>query len=196
MTAVPVSSANSPSAELGGRLRHARLALGLSLKAVALRSGCSESMVSKVERALVEPSLAMLHRLAGALETNVSDLIASEWPADGPVLTAATRQTFPLARTSTASVRMEKLTALMRGSLLQANIHIIEPGARSDGQISHLGEEVGYVLEGHVRLYLGDAVYDLAPTDSFHFASHISHGYENIGTGLARILWVNTPATF
>jgi transcriptional regulator with XRE-family HTH domain len=191
------SAQEKNATELGARLRHARLLLGLSLKSVAELSECSESMVSKVERGLVEPSLAMLHRLAGALRTNVSDLIAADWPKDGPVLTARDRQTYPLdAALSKLPVRMEKLTTFVRGGLLQANIHIVEPGGRSDGQISHIGEEVGYVLEGEVLLHLADKSYKLGPTDSFHFASHISHGYENIGTGLARILWVNTPATF
>ena len=197
--ALPQRSADAyrTAADLGARLRHTRQVLGLSLKVVAERSSCSESMVSKVERGLVEPSLAMLHRLAGALQTNVSDLIAPDWSREGPVLTARDRQTYPLdAAASAAPVRMEKLTTFIRNGLLQANIHIIDPGARSDGQISHMGEEVGYVLEGSVLLHLGDESYVLSPTDSFHFASHIPHGYENIGTSVARILWVNTPATF
>lgn len=186
---------NAP--DLGGRLRYARLSLGLSLKDVAHRSDCSESMVSKVERGLVEPSLAMLHRIAGALETNVSDLIADDWSEDGPVLTAAARKTFPLPGAKRPlSVRMEKLTSFIQGGLLQANIHIVDPGGRSDGVISHLGEEAGYVLEGTILLTLGDDRYVLHATDSFHFSSRVPHGYENVGSDVARILWVNTPATF
>ncbi|MCY1234961.1 HTH-type transcriptional regulator PuuR [compost metagenome] len=83
-----------------------------------------------------------------------------------------------------------------RGGLLQANIHIVWPGEASDGQIEHQGEEVGYVLEGQLELMLGDDVYLIGPGDAFTFASQVPHGYRNVGDVVARVLWVNSPATF
>ena len=83
-----------------------------------------------------------------------------------------------------------------RGGLLQANIHIVSPGEASDGQIEHVGEEVGYVLEGTLELTLGDMSYTVGVGDAFTFPSSVPHGYRNAGTGVARVLWVNSPATF
>lgn len=184
------------SGVLGARVRHARLLQGLTLKEVGRRAQCSESAVSKVERNLVAPSLAMLHRLASALGTNISNLTADEWRPSGPVLRAGARPVQGFRQGEQNGVTLERLTGAMRGGLLQANIHLIPPRTKSDGLIEHRGEEVGYVLEGSVRLQLGEDSYQLEVGDSFHFASQIPHGYENTGEHIARILWINTPATF
>lgn len=73
------------------RLRHARLAQEITLKQLALKVGCSESLLSKLENEVASPSLAMLHRVASALETSISDLMAENWVADSPVVKAEQR---------------------------------------------------------------------------------------------------------
>ncbi|OXM17837.1 XRE family transcriptional regulator [Pantoea sp. AV62] len=179
------------------RLRHARLAQEITLKQLAQKVGCSESLLSKLENEIAAPSLAMLHRLATALETNISDLMAESWVADSPVMKAdSRRRKLFVHRNRKGGIELENLTHHHKGGLLQGNIHVIEPGVASDGQIEHHGEEMGYVLEGEVALYLGDQVYALSVGDSFYFPSNVPHGYRNSGTTVAKVLWVNTPVTF
>jgi transcriptional regulator with XRE-family HTH domain len=187
-------SPSSAALDLGTRLKHARLARRMTLKDCAARANCSESQVSKVERGLVAPSLAMLHRLAAALESNVSFLIG-ERMAVGPILRQGSRHVSVFEQ-GKGGLQLERLCNADRRSLLQANIHIVPPGARSDGLIHHQGEEVGLVIEGKVVLTLGEERHILLAGDAFHFASHVPHGYENPGAETARIYWVNTPATF
>jgi len=183
--------------DLGMRLRHARLAQEITLKQLAQKVGCSESLLSKLENEVAAPSLAMLHRLATALETNISDLMAESWVADSPVMKAESRRRKRFVhRNRKGGIELENLTHHHKGGLLQGNIHVIEPGGASDGQIEHHGEEMGYVLEGEVALYLGDQVYELSVGDSFYFPSNVPHGYSNTGTVGAKVLWVNTPVTF
>jgi transcriptional regulator with XRE-family HTH domain len=176
---------------LGVRLRHTRLVAGLTLIQLAKKAECSESLISKIERGSATPSLAMLHRLAMALDTNISTLMSEEAVVVGPILREGER---PVIKTG--GISMERLVLPTRGGLLQANIHIVEPGAASDGQIEHTGEEVGYVLEGMLELNLGDESYKLGPGDAFTFSSSVPHGYKNIGKVVAKVLWVNSPATF
>ncbi|WP_455812837.1 cupin domain-containing protein [Pseudomonas graminis] len=183
--------------DLGMRLRHARLAQEITLKQLALKVGCSESLLSKLENEVASPSLAMLHRLASALETSISDLMAESWVADSPVVKAEqrVRKRF-VHRNKKGGIELENLTHHHKGGLLQGNIHIIEPGVASDGQIEHQGEEMGYVLEGEIALYLGDQTWSLSVGDSFYFPSNVPHGYRNTGASVAKVLWVNTPVTF
>ncbi|WP_342050640.1 MULTISPECIES: helix-turn-helix domain-containing protein [unclassified Cupriavidus] len=183
--------APSPTATLGLRLKHARLVAGLTLLQVARKADCSESLLSKLERGLATPSLAMLHRLAVALDTNIAALTSEEAPLDSPIRRAGERHVI-----RAGGIALERLVLPQRGGLLQANIHIVSPGEASDGQIVHAGEEVGYVLEGTLELMLGDETYVIQAGDAFHFPSHVAHGYRNVGTGIARVLWVNSPATF
>ncbi|EJN10313.1 putative transcriptional regulator [Herbaspirillum sp. YR522] len=179
--------------QLGARLRHARRLRNLTLKECADTAGCSEGQLSKVERGVSAPSLALLHRLAHLYASNVSELLGKTAPNSSPVLLRGSRPTFGRNH---ADISLERMDHAAPGSLLQAHIHIIPVGAKSDGLIEHVGEEVGYVLEGTVKLTIGGETYVLTVGDGFHFPSQMPHGYENIGADVARIYWVNTPATF
>jgi transcriptional regulator with XRE-family HTH domain len=192
LTINSASRDNKPvAAGLGVRLRHSRLVVGLTLLQLAQAAGCSESLISKIERGSATPSLAMLHRLAMALGTNISALMSEEAPSAGPILRKGERPVI-----AAGGIELERLVLPTRGGLLQANIHIVSPGAASGGSIEHAGEEIGYVLEGTLELTLGEEQYSLVEGDVFTFSSQIPHGYRNTGTGVARILWVNSPATF
>lgn len=184
-------SASKLPSLLGARIRHARRMVGMTLTQLAGKAGCSESMISKVENAQAAPSLAMLHRIAVALESNIAALTSEDSPTASPVMRQGER---PVIKTG--DISLDRLVLAERGGLLQANIHIIEPGAASDGQIVHVGEEVGYVLVGKVELALGDERYILQAGDAFTFSSQQPHGYRNVGRSVAKIVWVNTPATF
>jgi transcriptional regulator with XRE-family HTH domain len=183
--------ASAPRALLGGRLRHARRMAGLTLLQLAQRAHCSDSLISKIEKGNATPSLATLHRLAVALNSNIAALTSAAQPTGGPVMRQGERPVI-----LGGDIALERIVLPSRNGLLQANIHILEPGQGSDGQIEHVGEEVGYVLEGTVELTLRSTSYILQAGDAFTFTSETPHGYRNVGETTAKILWVNTPATY
>lgn len=185
------ADAKSATMTLGVKLRHARLVAGYTLLQLAGKAGCSESLISKIERGLATPSFTMLHRLAVALDTNIGALTSEDEPNQSPVVRQGERPVI-----QAGGVALERVVLPKRGGLLQANIHIVWPGEASDGQIEHQGEEVGYVLEGQLELMLGDETFPIGPGDSFSFSSQVPHGYRNVGDSVAKVLWVNSPATF
>lgn len=171
--------------------------LGKKLKDVAEIVGCSESLLSKLENGHANPSVQMLHRIARALEINVASLFAEEDSCEGIVTRADDR---PLIDTEQSrgghGVRIQRLIPHASGHLLQGNIHIIDPGGESTGYLEHVGEEVGYVIEGEIELVVGAEVISLGAGDSFCFRSERPHRYSNPGKSVAKIVWVNTPPTF
>lgn len=182
---------------LGVRLRHARLARGLRLKDVAEKVPCSESLISKIERNRAVPSLRMLHRLAAVLDTSIAVLLTPTAVGDEIVSRKGDRPILQLDSTnSNAHILLERLIPYQTGLLLEANIHIVEPGAESDGEIQHKGEEIGYILEGCLQLWVDGVDYNLFPGDVFYFDSSRRHRYRNVAATVTRILWVNTPPTF
>jgi len=187
-----------PLPALGARIKHARMVHGLTLKALAQQARCSESMLSRVERGQAMPSLATLHRLAQALGSNVAELASAHAPPQAPVQRAHERPVIEFAgpRRRQPGVSLERVIVPMRGQLLQADIHVLQPRAESLEQIRHAGEEVGYVIEGSFELRLGDEVHVLQAGDTFYFPSDVPHSYRNPGDRVARVLWINTPATF
>lgn len=188
--------------QLGMRVRYSRTLLGLTLKAVAEQVGCSESMLSKIERGQAMPSLTMLHGIANALQTNVAELVTSPGSTPSPVIRAGTRTVVKFdhhgdaAQPAANDISLERLIPPMRGQLLQGDIHVLEPGAESGGVIRHQGEELGFVLEGDLELTIDGTVWQLQVGDAFYFASDLPHNYRNPGAVQTRVLWVNTPPTF
>ncbi|WP_202988071.1 cupin domain-containing protein [Pseudomonas typographi] len=183
-------------AGLGLRLRAMRLNKGLRIKDVAEIAACSESMISKVEKGTAMPSLRVLHSLAAALGTTIGALFEAP-KAEGIVRRAGERPVIRLGEADhSPCVALERVAPAQTGALLEVNIHIIEPGARSDGAITHEGEELGYVLDGCLELIVENERHLLQVGDSFWFPSDQKHHYSNPGRVTARILWVNTPPTF
>lgn len=182
---------------IGSRLHHARLLREVRMKDVAAAAGCSESLISKIENNKVMPSLRVLHRLCEALNLPLGELLANS-DENGAVVTRADQRrivTIDALRTGTG-IRLERLVPYSKGHLLQGNIHVIAPGGSSDGDITHDGEEVGYVISGEIELVVDGQVHAIFAGDSFCYRSELPHGYRNAGETEARVLFVNTPPTF
>jgi transcriptional regulator with XRE-family HTH domain len=180
---------------LGQHIRQLRKARNMSLKQLAGEAGCSESMLSKVENGKGNPSLNILHRIAKALGANMGSLFSPE-AGDGVVQRKGARHLAQLTSGRGQGIILEYLTPDLPGHRLQAHIHIVEPGGSTKGDISHEGEEAGYVLEGELELTVEGASHLLQEGDSFFFDSNLNHSFRNPGSVTARVLWVNTPPTF
>src|SRR5215210_298547 len=66
------------SEELGGRVRELRRERGLTLEALAERSGVSRAMISKVERGEKNPTLVVAVKVAEGLGVTLSELLGVE----------------------------------------------------------------------------------------------------------------------
>ena len=64
------------SARIAERLRLERAARGWTLAELAIRSGVSRAMISKIERGEASPTATLLVRLAGAFDLTLGGLIA------------------------------------------------------------------------------------------------------------------------
>lgn len=187
----------SDAVRLGTRLRLARQTLGLTLKALAEGANCSESLLSKIENGKASPSLPMLHRLVKILGINIGWMFEESDGEEGIVFRSGTRPLIALDPLRQGEgILLERIVPYSHGHLLQCNIHHVEENGESAGPIEHLGEEVGYVLEGDIELIVADRSYILHPGDAFAFKSEQPHHYRNAGKGRASIFWVNTPPTF
>ena len=180
---------------VGGKLRHVRRLRKMTLKAVADRIGSSESMLSKIELGHVTPSLQMLAKLAEVLGTSIAALFGEEHRLPVAVYQNGERPTIGLGskRGQADHTQLERLIPHAEGRLLNANLHVVPPGGGSNGTLCHPGEEVGFVIEGFVELIVDGKSMLLGAGSSFFFSSSLPHSYKNIGTTIARIVWVNSP---
>lgn len=184
----------------GRKIKYERLLKGYTLKRLAELVGCSESMVSKVENSRLSPSLAMLHRIAAALEVSVSDLILQE----NDDLSAGKVVVFPANRfeitgkdrdEARAGVWFDRILPFGHDGLLQVQILHLEPGAEQPRFLHHEGEELIFVLDGVLDVIVEDETYPVGRGDMIYFSSMLDHRYGNSGDRMARAFWVNTPPT-
>lgn len=183
--------------DIGTKLRMMRRMNKMRLKDVAEAVDCSESLLSKIENNRVEPSLKVLHRITAVLGTTIAELFAAKRENDITVQHEGERRVVVTRATEEGgAVSLERIIPFGDDQLLDANIHIVDPKTDSGGDITHAGEEVGYVLDGVLELTIEDVTYQLTAGDSFYFRSELRHRYYNPGDTTTRVLWVNTPPTF
>lgn len=194
MSTSPTVSEQAPfGADIGRRIRNLRHIKGLTLKDLADRTACSESMLSKVENGKAQVSLTLLHRVVQSLDITITALFSESQADQGVVTQAKDRSTF---RIDANGSRLERLIPPNKGHLLEGNLHILAPGGGSDGILMHEGEEVGYVLSGTLELTVNGVQYVLHTGDSFVYRSEQPHSYRNPSKSTTRVLWVSTPPTF
>jgi transcriptional regulator with XRE-family HTH domain len=176
---------------VGGRLRALRRERGLPLKAVAEGTGLSIGFLSQVERGLSSPSLRVLTQIADLFGVGLSALFGAESPeAAGFVTRAGERAELTLWR---SGITKQLLTRPDGDGALSLFLMRLSPGASTgDEMVTHDGEEAGLVLEGRLSLTVEAVTHDLAPGDSFRFASRRPHRYGNpAAEGDAVVVWVN-----
>ncbi|MFG2648895.1 helix-turn-helix domain-containing protein [Streptomyces sp. NPDC048436] len=174
------------------QLRELRRRAALTLEAAARTVGLSPAHLSRLETGQRQPSLPMLLALARTYGTTVSELLG-ETSADRDAIVRAA----DMEPTRAGGWTYWQAGAPAR-SMQALRVHVPH-GAQGDIVRVHPGEEWLYVLQGRLRLRLGDTTYTLDPGDSAHFDSLTPHriaAADHLGTDL---LFVHTllqsPAT-
>ncbi len=180
---------------IGQMIKELRSKRGLTLDEVAERSGCTPSFLSQVERNKAVPSVTTLYSIARALGVKVADFFP-----DGinptKVTHHETRENFHFEG---SAVTYSRLTTKLPYAALEAFIMTFKPASQAlptDDFRAHMGEEFVHVLEGVLRLWIGDAFYDLYAGDSAYFKSSVKHRLENRSNQPVRAIGLITPSIF
>ncbi|MDE1570707.1 helix-turn-helix domain-containing protein [Aquabacter sp. P-9] len=180
-------------ARVGAVVRAERLRRGWSLGALAEQAMISIGMLSQIERGLATPSLRTLRLLAGALDVPITQFFEGDSvpPSANPfIVRAHERHCLNLTNTG-----INKMFLMPPGtSLLEMWEFRFAPGGTSGGALyNHNGEKAGVVIQGRIKLLIGDETYTLEAGDSFRFSSMLRHRVDNDSDEEARVFWVVTP---
>jgi len=180
-------------ARVGAVVRAERLRRGWSLGALAELAQISIGMLSQIERGRATPSLRTLRLLAGALEMPITEFFAGDSVPESRnpfIVRADQRHCLDLKATG-----INKMFLMPPGaSLLEMWEFKFEPGGTSGGALyNHQGEKAGVVIQGKIKLLIGDETYELNEGDSFRFSSMLKHRVDTDSDEEARVIWVVTP---
>ncbi|MFD5874702.1 helix-turn-helix domain-containing protein [Streptomyces sp. NPDC060322] len=171
------------------RLRELRRDRGLTLEAAAGRAGLSPAHLSRLETGRRQPSLPMLLGLARVYGTTVSELLGEMPPERDAIVRGGPLEDTPRGTGTGGWVYRQ---AGGPGRAMQALRVHVPYGTEGDLVRVHPGEEWLYVLDGRLRVVLGETVHDLGPGDSAHFDSLTPHRIAALDAGGARLLFVHT----
>ncbi|QIB35575.1 helix-turn-helix domain-containing protein [Ancylobacter pratisalsi] len=183
-------------AAVGPRVRYLRRLHRLRLKDLAAMAGCSESLLSRIENALVVPSLSTLHRLSKALNVNVAALIDPKEEQICTIYGPNNRPRYTRAAEEGDGSTAEILTPFAEHRQLEGLLLEMPAHGPMCGPFQHAGEEVGYILSGELELHVEGEHYRVQTGYSFFFQSDRIHSYRASGNENCRVIWVNTPPTF
>lgn len=171
---------------IGGRIRVLRKRQRHSLRGLAERSGLSFNAISRIERGENSPTVATLHRLAGALGVPITAFFTVE--AEKQVVHVKRDHA---VRSTAGAVTMESMASGLHDQQIEPFRMTIEPGTGNmDSPISHDGEEFVYCLSGAFEYHVGEETYRLDPGDSILFKASLPHGWWNPGKTPATVLMV------
>ena len=163
---VAMDELNDVLAAVGPRLRDLRRRRGVTLADVSQTTGISESTLSRLESGRRRPNLELLLPLARAYDVPLDELVGAPHTGDPRVHLRPVRHRgmtyVPLSR---------------RAGGMQAHKMVIPP---RHGQVepdlkTHEGYEWLYVLDGRLRLLLGDRDLVLKPGEVAEFDTHVPH---------------------
>ena len=89
----------------------------------------------------------------------------------------------------------ELLSPNLKNKKMEALVIRMEKGGIS-GEKTHIGEEVGLVIKGKIRVSLQGKDHIMEEGDSIYFPSTLPHRIENMGDSEAVLFWVMTPPSF
>ncbi|MDP9117111.1 MAG: XRE family transcriptional regulator [Actinomycetota bacterium] len=169
-------------ATLGSRLRAVRERRQSTLAQLSRASGISVSTLSRLESGGRKPTLELLLRLANAHEVRLEELIS------GPATPDPRLHPEPVHRHDRTVIALTR-----RPGGLQAYKMIIAPG-ESDGDLrSHEGYEWMYVLNGRLRLRLGELDLVLGAGEVAEFDTHTPHWFGSAGLRPVELLVLFGP---
>ena len=177
-------------ANLGSRLRKARHDAELTLKQASARVDVSFSHLSGVERGVANPSLALLERLGQLYGTPTGAFWGGMRPPSEPA-----PQHWQQATMLVTDRGRVRAYAVARGQTICGDLFEAEPGGGSEGQYAHEGEELVYVLEGVLTIWLdGTRQHTIGPGYSLSFPSDVYHRWLNEGAERLRMLWTSVTS--
>jgi len=184
--AIVVRVPDTLTAYLAEALQDARQTRGLSVSALAERSGVSRAMIAKIERREAQPTAVLLARLASALGMTLSEFVTRAEDGGGRLMRAADQPTW----TDPASGYRRRAVSPAGGRPLE----LVEIELPAASQVAFppityaLVHQQIWVLDGRLHLREGDTLHELETGDCLQLGPPAPREYINPADRVCRYL--------
>ena len=172
--------ADDVNAAVARNVRGHRTRMAWTLEDLAARSGVSKGMLSQIEQARTNPSVATICRLATALGVSVATLV------EAPEMPSARVVRADEAVTLWAGSREGSAARLLVGSGTSQQVELWDgDGYASEAHPSGT-RELLMVIDGELTLELDGIPHQVCDGDAIAFVADRPHAYRNRGTAPLR----------
>ena len=177
--------------KIGEKIRDLRLSCGLTQEELADRCELTKGYISQLENELTSPSIATLIDILSALGTNLKEFFSDDEQEE-----KVTFNKNEFIEKVTESYTLNWLVLNAQKNAMEPVYMRLNPGASTEEDFPHEGEEFGYVLKGKIVLVLGKRRLKVKKGESFYFNSSLVHSIENNSQEAAEFIWVSSPPSF
>jgi transcriptional regulator with XRE-family HTH domain len=183
---------------LGDRIRRVREIRGLTINDLSSRTGIDVDTLGRIESSKLIPALGQLVKLGRALDMKMGYFISPGIDKPMTVVRKHERRTvsrYGEAKSVLHGYSYESLAPDKANRLMEPFIVTLVP-TEAEEFSNHAGQEFLYVLEGEVKVQLGDRVDFLKPGDAVYYDSNEPHLVRCAGTNPAKVLAVLYAASY
>jgi transcriptional regulator with XRE-family HTH domain len=178
---------------VGRELRSLCAQRGLSMRALAEKSGLAVNTLSLIQNGKTSPSVSTLQQLAFALDVPVTAFFKNDFPKSQVAFIKAGEH--PGA--AFAHGTLGDLGGGLKDSSIEPFIMTMKPDSTSGTHpIVHTGHEFVYCLEGRIVYVIENQTYRLELGDSLLFESHLPHSWQNVEEVSARAILILCPLDY
>ncbi|MFC7055739.1 helix-turn-helix domain-containing protein [Enterococcus alcedinis] len=149
------------SIDIGKKIEKYRKEKEYSMRELSRITGITPSMLSQIERGLANPSIQTLKTLSKALNVPIFYFFLEENRTENLIVRHNERRNI-----SVGDITYELLSPDLSGELETIIMTVPSNTLSSDSPIGHKGEEIAYVMEGKIVLYLEETKYILEVGDT------------------------------
>ena len=177
---------------LSDRIRMVREMRGLTIKDLSSRTGIETETLIRIESGKVVPALGQLVKLGKALDMKMGYFISPG--IDEPLTVVRKHERRSVSRYGEAKSMLygysyESLAPDKANRLMEPFIVSLVPTQIQEFS-THAGQEFIYVLEGEIKVQVGDRADSLKPGDAVYYDSNQPHSVRCAGTTPAKVLAV------
>lgn len=178
---------HSEPPRVGDTLANLRQAQALSLDELSRKAGVSKSMLSQIERAQANPTVAVVWRLANALGVPMAELLGAVPTAPiAPAIALVPVQATPQLRSPDGMCELRILGPVELAGQFEWYELKLQPGGVLDSQAHEPGSrEHLTVTTGNMELRVADANQKLKLGETARYAADSPHCIRNSGKSAA-----------
>nr|WP_307776228.1 helix-turn-helix domain-containing protein [uncultured Cetobacterium sp.] len=181
--------------QLGIKIKKFRKEKNLTLKELASMVGTTSALLSQIEKGITNPSINTLKNISLSLEVPLYEFFLEDNNSiSNCIVRKNERQT--ITSLTELGISYEILTPI-KDSSMEFMILTLEKEATSGKKsLSHIREEVAYVLEGEVELTINENTVTLYQGDSVKINALTKHFWKNSKDKIAKIIFAIAPLSF